>query len=109
MSALNIEVLIHNDLDRLLQTKSKQGELTVNKAIEVAAYVAAKYLRIIFTSKKEIKPDELNGVFGIISNFYNEIFDNELQKTDYEKISSFALNLLQNTDFDTKCKEYFNN
>ena len=42
MSALNIEKLIHDDLDYLLTKKSEQGELTLHKVIEVAAYVAAK-------------------------------------------------------------------
>lgn len=107
MSALNIEKLIHDDLDYLLTKKSEQGELTLHKVIEVAAYVAAKYLRIIYTKNKEIKPEELNGVFGIISNFYSEIFNNELHDNEYQKISSTALDLLQDTNFDNNCKEYF--
>jgi len=109
MSSKNIENLIRKDLDTLLYHKSLQEEISTKIAIEIAAYVAANFLRIIFAKNKEIKPEELNGVFGIISNFYNEIFNNQLEKDDYKNISEMALNLLNDTDFDNKCKTFFNN
>ena len=108
MSSSNIENLIQKDLETLLYHKSLKGEISVNIAVEIAAYVAANFLRIIFAKNKEIKPEELKGVFGIISNVYNDIFKDQLEKEDYEKISSKALNLLKDTDFDNNCKVFFN-
>lgn len=107
MSLINIEKLIYDDLGYLLKKKSKNGELTISIVIEVASYVAAKYLRIIYSKNKEVKPDELNGIFGIISNFYKASFDDHLHADDYKKISSLALNLLTDTNFDNNCKNFF--
>lgn len=107
MHSTNIESLIRKDLETLLHHKSLKDEISVNNAIEIAAYVAANFLRIIFARNKEIKPEELNGVFGIISNIYKDLFNNELQQTDYEKISSMALDFLKDTDFDNNCKIFF--
>lgn len=107
MSSTNIAQLIQNDLETLLYYKSKKEEISVEIAIEIAAYVAAKFLRIIFAKNKEIKPEELNGVFGIISNVYSDIFQNQLLKTDFELISKTALELLQDTDFDSNSSNFF--
>ncbi|UUV21648.1 hypothetical protein MG290_13215 [Flavobacterium sp. CBA20B-1] len=107
MNTSNIAQLIQKDLETLLYYKSKKDKISVNNAIEIASYVAANFLRIIFAKNKEIKPEELNGVFGIISNIYNDIFQNQLQPADYEMISTKALELLNDTDFDQNCKAFF--
>lgn len=109
MNSSNIEHLIHKDLETLLYYKSLKSEISVNIAVEIAAYVAANFLRIIFAKNKEIKPEELKGVFGIISNVYNDIFKDQLEKADYEKISEMALTFLQDTDFDNNSKVFFKN
>ncbi|WLD22687.1 hypothetical protein NU10_08050 [Flavobacterium dauae] len=107
MSSSNIEQLIRTDLETLLYHKSLKNEISVTSAIEIAAYVAAKFLRIIYTKNKEIKTEELNGIFGIISNIYNELFSNQLKIDDFKKISSLALDLLKDTNFDVNCKAFF--
>lgn len=107
MNSSNIENLIQKDLETLLYYKSLKSEISVNIAVEIAAYVAANFLRIIFAKNKEIKPEELKGVFGIISNVYNDIFKDQLEKADYEKISEMALTFLQDTDFDNNSKVFF--
>lgn len=107
MNSSNIEHLIQKDLETLLYYKSLKSEISVNIAVEIAAYVAANFLRIIFAKNKEIKPEELKGVFGIISNVYNDIFKDQLEKADYEKISEMALTFLQDTDFDNNSKVFF--
>ena len=106
-SSSNIENLIRTDLETLLYHKSLKNEISVTNAIEIAAYVAAKFLRIIYTKNKEIKTEELNGIFGIISNIYNELFSNQLKIDDFEKISSLALDLLKDTNFDVNCETFF--
>ena len=107
MNSSNIEHLIQKDLETLLYYKSLKSKISVNIAVEIAAYVAANFLRIIFAKNKEIKPEELKGVFGIISNVYNDIFKDQLEKADYEKISEMALTFLQDTDFDNNSKVFF--
>lgn len=109
MSSINIEHLIKKDLETLLYHQNLKGKISVNNAVEIAAYVAANFLRIIFAKNKEIKPEELNGVFGIISNIYNDIFKDQFQSSDYENISSMALDFLKDTDFDSNCKRFFKN
>lgn len=109
MDTKNIEHLIVTDLEKLLSQKHSTKNIKLDTAIETAAYVAAKYLRIIFANNKEIKTEELNGIFGIISNFYNEIFQNQLNTNDYQAISTTALQLLKDVDFDTNCEKFFKN
>jgi len=107
MSSSNIEQLIRIDLEALLNHKHLKSEISIANAIEIAAYVAAKFLRIIYAKNKEIKTEELNGVFGIISNIYNELFSNQLEIADFEKISFLALDLLKDTDFDKNCEAFY--
>lgn len=107
MSSTAIENLIKKDLETFLHYKSLQNEISVNDAIEIAAYVGANFLRVIFAKNKDLKPEELNGVFGIISNVYKDLFDNQFQKEDYEKISLLAFELLKDTDFDSKSRSFF--
>lgn len=107
MSSTNIDKLISNDLETLLYHKILTGNVSVDNATEIAAYVAAKYLRIIYAKNKEIKPEELNGVFGIVSNYYHEIFGDQLNENDYKSITDLALNLLKDTGFDANCERFF--
>lgn len=107
MSSSNIEQLIRIDLETLLYHKRLKNEISITNAIEIAAYVAAKFLRIIYAKNKQITTEELNGVFGIISNIYNELFSNQLEIVDFEKISSLALDLLKDTAFDKNCETFF--
>lgn len=107
MSSTTIENLIKTDLETFLHYKSLQNEVSVNDAIEIAAYVGANFLRIIFAKNKELKPEELNGVFGIISDIYNDLFHNQLTKDDYNKITLLASALLKDTDFDNKSRLFF--
>lgn len=109
MNPTNIEDLITKDLETFLYYKSLKSEISVNDAIEIAAYVGANFLRIIFAKNKELKPEELNGVFGIISNVYNKLFNNQLTESDYKKISQKASELLQDTDFDQQSQAFFSN
>ncbi|MBA5793262.1 hypothetical protein H1R17_08100 [Flavobacterium sp. xlx-214] len=109
MNSKNIENLIKTDLETFLHYKSLKGKVTVNDAIEIAAYVAANFFRVIFAKNKELKPEELNGVFGIISNVYNDLFENQITKNDYKKISTLTFELLKNTDFDQLSTSFFKN
>lgn len=109
MNATNIEALIAKDLETFLHYKSLTNEISVNDAIEIAAYVAANFLRIIFAKNKELKPEEINGVFGIISNIYIDLFENQLTENDFKKISQKASELLKDTEFDQKSRVFFTN
>lgn len=109
MSTTNIEQLIKEDLETFLHYKSLQHEISVNDAVEIAAYVGANFLRVIFAKNKDVTPEELNGVFGIISNVYRDLFDGQLTKEDYKKISLLAFELLKDTDFDSKSRLFFSN
>lgn len=107
MSKTNIETLITNDLETFLHYKSQKGNVSIEDAIEIAAYVGANFLRIIFHKNKELKPEELNGVFGIISNVYNDLFQNQMTQSDYQEIFQKASTLLKDTNFDQKSKDFF--
>jgi len=109
MSEINIETLIRTDLETFLNFKNHQGNLTIESASEIASYVGANFLRIIFSKNKELKKEELNGVFGIISNVYNDLFEGQFSQSDFENISKKALDLLSDTNFDQNSKIFFLN
>lgn len=106
MKPTPIEHLIKKDLELFLYHKS-QTKLTQEDAINIGAYVAANFLRIIFSKNKELQPEEINGVFGIVSNVYHDLFENQFTQSDYEKISNHALDLLKDTEFEQKSKMFF--
>lgn len=102
-----IEQLIEKDLETFLSILSEKNQLNTETLIELSAYVAANFMRIIYTKQKEISKQEINGVLGIISNLLNEWFQNELTISDYEEISKKSLSLIQDTGFDEKSQHYF--
>ncbi|MDN3706072.1 hypothetical protein QW060_02915 [Myroides ceti] len=102
-----IEELIPLDLTTFLELKSRNAAIDSAAAIEIGAYVAANFMRIIFTKNKAITKEEINGVFGIVSNFYNEFFEGQLLKEDYIEMSDLAMNLLKDADFDDNSKRFF--
>lgn len=106
MDSTPIEILIKKDLELFLYHKSLET-LTTEDAVEIGAYVGANFLRIIFTKNKELKPEELNGVFGIISNVYNDLFEEQFTQNDYKKLSNRALELLKDTRFEQNSKVFF--
>lgn len=107
MSTTNIESLIKNDLETFLHYKSLKGNLSINDATEIASYVAANFLRIIFAKNKELKKEEFNGVFGIISNIYNDLFSDQFTNEDYKNMVDISLKLLNDTNFDNNSKIFF--
>ncbi len=107
MTSKPIEEVLSEDLTTFLQLKEKDGHINSADALEIGAYVAANYLRMIYTRNKSVTEAELNGVFGLISNFYNVYFENQLTHYDYEQLSKKALELLRDTDFDKNSRAFF--
>ncbi len=103
----SIEYLINLDLQTFLELKNKKGSINVEDALEIAAYVGANYLRIIFNKNKEVKKEEVNGVLGIISNCYHHLFEGQLEQQDYITISEKIKTLLSDTNFDQRSKDFF--
>ena len=105
-----IETLLPHDLETFLYLKSKGNKtLTITDALTIGAYVAANYLRMIYMKNKTVTPEEINGVFGLVSNFYNLYFENQLQESDFLQMSKQSLELMQDTEFDQKSKAFFQN
>lgn len=107
MESHNIEDLIAIDLQTFLSLKTKNDTISIEDALDIAAYVSANFMRLIFTKNKKIEKNEINGVFGIVSNFYNTYFEGQISKKDFENMSKKSLQLLQNTAFDEMSKTFF--
>jgi len=107
MKESNIENFIEKDIHFLLKKSSKKNEISINKIIEIGSFTAAKYLRIIFAKNKEIKQEELKGVIGLVSNTLNTIFGKDILIEDYQNLAKYVLDLLNDTEFDKNCEDYF--
>lgn len=103
---MHIQDLIHQNIDALLTAQSNKEDLTLAHIIEIGAYVAAGALRGRFAAEKEVSQEEINGVFGIIGDFYNEHFGEDFTESDFQAMTTQALQLLQRTTFDADLESY---
>lgn len=108
MNKHNIEDLITLDLQTFINLKMKNDTISIDDVLEISAYVAANFMRIIFTRNKQIEDQEINGIFGIISNFFNSYFEGQISETDFKIMTEKSSQLLQNTNFDEMSKAFFN-
>lgn len=97
---MNIQDLINQNLDILIKKQSEKPEsLTMQKAIEIGAYVAAGVLRSRHKEKGEVLPEEIEGVYGIVGDFYNKSFDTFTQE-HFGELKKNSLDLMQKPTFD---------
>ncbi len=103
---MHIQDLIHQNIDALLTAQSNKENLTIAHIIEIGAYVAAGALRGRFAAEKEVSQEEINGVFGVIGDFYKDHFDEAFTEDDFKEMTDQALQLLQRTTFDADLESY---
>ena len=108
MESQNIEDLIALDLQTFLNLNAKNNNISIDDALEIAAYVSANFMRIIYAKNKSIEKHEINGIFGIVSNFYNSFFDGQITEEEFKDMANKSTQLLQNTSFDEMSKAFFN-
>lgn len=97
---MNIKDLIYQNLDILLKKQSKvPGSLTMERAIEIGAYVAAGVLRSRHKDQKTILPEEIDGVYKIVGSFYAESFKS-FSQDNFDLLKSTSLELMQKPSFD---------
>ncbi len=108
MSKPDIQSVILNDLDTLLKAKSQHNGLNIDDVIEIGAYVGASVLRSRFSATKEIKDNEINGVFGVIGNFYVQSFKGNFSQIEFDTLLKRSLELLQTPTFDQDSITFFN-
>lgn len=97
---MTIQNLIYQNLDILIKKQSEKTEgLTLQKAIEIGAYVAAGVLRSRHKDKGEVLPEEIEGVYGIVGKFFQESFDTFTQE-NFDLLKKTSLDLMQKPTFD---------
>lgn len=105
--SVSIEQMIEEDLHHFLSHLERKNKMNVSNVIELASYISANMMRLIYTKQKSISESEINGVIGIMSNQLHTIFGDSLVHDDYKKIAKTALNFLKNTAFDEQSQNYF--
>lgn len=103
----NIEKMITDDLHHFLQVLEEKNKLQVEQVIELASYIAANFMRIIYTKQKNIQTEEINGVLGIVSNVLHSIFGDAFTQSDYQQIAQKSLDHLKDVGFDDRSQDYF--
>ncbi len=103
----NFDEQIRADLDTFLTLKSKTS-LQTDDVINIGAFVGANFLRMLFTQQKNVDNHQINAIFGVISNHYHTLFENQLDQQDYKKIADKALAELQDTSFEQNMRQFFN-
>lgn len=103
---MEIQQVIEQHLDTLLMQKSQQGALSLDTIIEIGAYVGAGVLRGRYSAVKEVSQEEINGVFGVIGNFYKRHFEEAFTENEFILLKNKALELVQNTSFDADLEAF---
>ena len=98
---MDIKALIHHNLDELLYLADKKGVLNTDLVVKIGAFVGAAVLRGRFADKKEVTEEEINGVFGIVGDFCKMSFGRSYTKVHFKKMTTMALELIQEPTFDT--------
>jgi len=97
---MTIEKLIYQNLDILITKQSEKPEvLTLQKSIEIGAYVAAGVLRSRHKDQGKVLPEEIEGVYGIVGKFYSKSFATFTQE-NFDLLKKSSLELMQNPTFD---------
>lgn len=97
---MTIKDLIYQNLDILFTKQSDKSKgLSLQKAIEIGAYVAAGVLRSRQKDKGEVLPEEIEGVYGIVGEFYYKSFDSFTQN-QFDELKKTSLELMRNPTFD---------
>lgn len=107
MKKVTVQEVIISDLDRLLKAKSQHNGLNIQDLQEIGAYVGASALRVRFAEKKEVTPEEINGVYGIIGNFYISHFKETFGQNEFNDMMHISLELLNRTTFDQDSKLFY--
>ena len=103
---MEIQQLLIQHLDFLLIKKSETKPLTIDTLIEIGSYVAGGALRGRYSLVKEVSQEEINGVFGIIGNFFKEHFPEDFSEKEFVVMRNKALALIQETTFDADLQKY---
>ncbi|MDM1045824.1 hypothetical protein HX004_08020 [Myroides sp. 1354] len=98
---MDIKTLIHHNLDELLYLADKKGVLNTDMVVKIGAFVGAAVLRGRYADKKEVTEVEINGVFGIVGDFCKQSFGRSYTKVHFKKMTTMALELIQEPTFDT--------
>lgn len=108
MSKPDIQTVILKDLDTLLKAKSQHNGLNIDDIIEIGAYVGASVLRSRFSTTKEIKDNDIHGVYGVIGNFYVQSFKENFGQIQFDTLLKRSLELLKEPTFDQDSISFFN-
>lgn len=108
-SIMEIQQLIIQLLDYLLLKKSEVKPLNIETLIEIGSYVGGGVLRGRFSLVKEVSQEEINGVFGVIGNFFKEHFPEDFTEKEFVIMRDKALELIQETTFDSDLKSFMIN
>lgn len=103
---MDIQTLIHQNMDELLYLANEKEILNTDLVVKIGAYVAAGVLRGRFADQKNVTTEEINGVFGIIGNFCKTAFGRSYTKVHFKKMTTLALELMQETTFDSDVEDF---
>lgn len=105
---MHIEQLIIQRLDYLLTQKGETSPLTLDSLIEIGAYVSGGVLRGRFSVTKEVSQEEINGVFGIVGNFFKAHFPEDFTEETFIAMRDKTLALMKETTFDSDLEVFMN-
>ncbi|WP_286388000.1 hypothetical protein [Myroides marinus] len=107
LEIMDIKTLIHHNLDELFYLADKKEILDTELVVKIGAYVGAAVLRGRYADQKEVTMEEVNGVFGVIGDFCRDSFGGRsFSKVHFNKMTKLALELVQETTFDSDVEEF---
>ncbi|MDR0228497.1 MAG: hypothetical protein LBI72_05465 [Flavobacteriaceae bacterium] len=103
---MDIKTLIHQNLDELMYLADQKEILNTDLVVQIGAYVGAAVLRGRYADQKTVTEEEVNGVFGIVGDFCKQAFGRSYTKVHFKKMTTLALELIQETSFDSDVEAF---
>lgn len=103
----SVQEMIYSQMHHFMQKVADKGQVTFDKAVEVATWTAAFVIRQRHIQNGQITDTEIQMVLGTIGNFCKENFGDDFTQEDFNLLSIKTLELLKMPTFDSDSKEYF--
>ncbi len=103
----SVQEMIYSQMHHFMQKIAANGQVTFDKAIEVATWTAAFVIRQRYIQNSGVSDAEIQTVLGTIGNFCKENFGDDFSQEDFNLLSTKTLELLKIPTFDNDSKEYF--
>ena len=101
------------DMKMVMSKISQKGELNRDTALEAGAHIAAQFINALNKMTKQdgeaiLNSEERDQIFVALEELFDEEFEKEYSRVDYDRLRNKALELLNSDHAEDTILAYFN-